>query len=330
MATASTAPLKHLGPGWFGMVMGLAGLALAWHAASPVLGSGAAAAGLVISAIAALVWVALLLASLLRLHRHPSAWADDLRHPVRQLSIAAPPIALLLLAAAAVAAGLDGGGVDALWWLASLAQLSVTGWVLWRWWRVGAPSGLRWAGLAPPLILPIVGNVLVPLAGVQLGHGSWAAVQFGLGALLWPLVLAVLLLRFARQGLWAERLLPSTFIFLAPPAAVGLSALRLNVPVMAVWALWGLAVLTLLALTPLLRRIAAQPFGIVHWGMSFPMAAFSSLTLRLAPAGAMQTLGLALLAVTSLLVAALVLATWRGLREGSLLAPETVPLATAA
>jgi len=41
-------------------------------------------------------------------------------------------------------------------------------------------------------------------------------------------------------------------------------------------------------------------------------------------------LGVALLATTSLLVAALVLATWRGLRSGSLLVPEAVPISVAA
>ena len=64
-------------------------------------------------------------------------------------------------------------------------------------------------------------------------------------------------------------------------------------------------------------------------GHEFPLAAFTALTLRLAPAGAMSAvgaLGLGLLALTSLLVAALTLATLRGLRDGTLLAPELVPL----
>ena len=64
--------------------------------------------------------------------------------------------------------------------------------------------------------------------------------------------------------------------------------------------------------------------------MSFPLAALTALTLRLAPVGALSLLGIALLAGTSLLVAALVLATWRGLRDGTLLAPETVPISAGA
>ena len=79
------------------------------------------------------------------------------------------------------------------------------------------------------------------------------------------------------------------------------------------------------------RRISNLPFGLPHWGMSFPLAAFAALTLRVAPTGPIAMFGVALLALAALLIAALSLATLRGLRDGSLLAPEPVaPIVTAA
>jgi tellurite resistance protein len=136
--------------------------------------------------------------------------------------------------------------------------------------------------------------------------------------------------RIAHQGLWPERLLPASFILVAPPAVVGLALLRFGAPLLVAWALWGVALFTLAWVATLLRRIADQPFGMAHWGLSFPLAAVTVLTLRLVPEGAPALLGVALLAATSLLVAALLLATWRGLRSGSLLVPEAVPIAVAA
>lgn len=328
--TTSRAPLRHLAPGWYAMVMGLTGLSLAWHAAVPLLGEGAGAGAVVIGALAALVFAVLAGAGVWRLRRHPEAWAEDLRHPVRHVFVAAIPISLILLATAAIAAGLDGPLIEGLWWLGALAQLSVTAWVLSRWWRVGALAGSLWAGLTPALFIPIVGNVLVPMAGVPLGRPEWSAAQFGIGLLFWPVVQVLLLVRVAHQGVWPDRLLPTNFIFIAPPAVVGLSLLRFGVPTLVVWALWGVALFSLLWMLPLLRRIAALPFGMPHWGMSFPLAALTALTLRLAPSGPLSTLGIALLAATSLLIAALVLATLRGLRDGSLLVPESVPIAAAA
>ena len=325
MATTRS-PLKHLAPAWYAVVMGLAGLSLAWHAAVPLLGEGAFAGAIVLGAIAALVFTALTIASLWRARRHPEAWVEDLKHPVRHVFIATLPIALILLVTAGVTAGLQGSVFAALWWAGSLAQLSVTVWVVSRWWRGPQEGGLQWASLTPGLFIPAVGNVLVPLAGVTLGQPEWAAAQFGIGLLFWPVVLVLLLVRLAHQGIWPERLLPSTFIFIAPPAAVGLSALRLGAPILVGWALWGVALLSLLWVAPLLRRIADQPFGMAHWSMSFPMAALTALTLKLAPTGPLSMLSIALLALTSLLIAALTLATVRGLRDGSLLAPETVPI----
>jgi tellurite resistance protein len=322
----SRAPLKHLAPGWYAIVMGLAGLSLAWHRAVPLLGDGAAAGAVAIGAIAAAVFLVLVAAGLLRAQRHPEAWAEDLKHPVRHVFVAALPIALILLVTSAVAAGLRGPALAALWWLGSLAQLSVTVWVLSRWWRGNQAGGLQWASLTPALFIPIVGNVLVPLAGVPLGQPEWAAAQFGVGLLFWPVVLVLLLVRLAHQGSWPERLLPANFIVIAPPAVVGLSLLQFGVAPLVAWSLWGVALFSLLWVAPLLRRMADLPFGVPHWGMSFPLAAFTALTLRLAPTGPLSLLGIALLALTSLLVAALTLATVRGLRDGTLLAPETVPI----
>ena len=49
--TPSATPLKYLHPGWFSLVMGLTGLALAWHAAGHWLGEWAQGASLVLGVL---------------------------------------------------------------------------------------------------------------------------------------------------------------------------------------------------------------------------------------------------------------------------------------
>ncbi len=317
-------PLKYLFPGWYAVVMGLAGLSLAFHRAAPLMGDAAGAAGLAIGLLAGAAFATLAVATVVRARRHAAAWAEDRRHPVRHTQIATLPISALLLATVAVAAGLRGVWIDALWWAGSLAQWFVTTWLLSRWWRGPKAGGLEWASVTPALFIPIVGNVLAPLAGVPLGHLEWAAAQFGVGLMFWPVVLVLLVMRLALHGLWPERLLPSAFIFIAPPAAVGLSALQFGAPPLVGWALWGMALFSAAWAASLARRMASLPFGLAHWSMSFPLAALAALTLRLAPSGPVAAAGVALLALSSLVIAALALATLRGLRDGSLLAPEPV------
>lgn len=312
--------LQYLFPGWFAIPMGLAGLSLAWHRAVPLMGEMAGALAWVVGALAAAVFGLLLLATALRGWKHPEAWAEDRRHPVRHTFIATLPIATLLVATVGVASLGPHPALAALWWLGSLGQLLVTVWVLGRWW-----GRLAWPSATPALFIPIVGNVLAPLAGVPLGQPDWAAAQFGIGLLFWPVVLVLIVVRTAVQGLWPDRLKPTLFIFIAPPAVVGLSALQLGAPPVLAWMCWGMALFSFLWVATQARAIAALPFSLPHWGLSFPLAALAALTLRLAqPGSLLVVLGTALLALASLVILALLLGTARGLRDGSLLAPEPV------
>ena len=325
MSSPSPTPLKFMLPGWYALVMGLSGLSLAWHRAVPLMGEMAGAVSMLVGGFAALVFVVLAIATVVRGRRYPEAWAEDRRHPVRHTFIAALPIAVILLATVGVAIAGPQPLLAALWWAGSLAQLFVTWWVLSRWWRPAAQGGLQWAGLTPALFIPIVGNVLVPLAGVPLGHTAWSAAQFGIGVMFWPLVNVLLVVRIAQQGMWPERMLPTTFIFIAPPAVVGLGLLQFGAPVLLGWVLWGMAMFAFVWAGALAPRIAKLPFGLPHWGMSFPLAAMAAFTLRLAEPGTpMVFLGMALLALASIVILGLLMGTVRGLRDGSLLAPEPV------
>ena len=330
--TRSSAALKFLVPGWFAIPMGLAGLALAWHRAVPLMGEMAEGVALVLGAFAAAVFALLAAATVWRGWQHPEAWAEDRRHPVRHTFIAALPVAAILLATLAVVLFGAHPLARALWWAGSVAQLGVTLWVVARWWRGAAAGGLVWASVTPGLFIPIVGNVLVPLAGVPLGHEAWASAQFGVGLMLWPVVLVLLIMRPLLQGPWPERLRPTIFILIAPPAVVASSLLQFGAPAGVAWALWGMALFSLLWAGLQLPQIVALPFSLVHWALAFPLAALAALTLRLAsPGGLLAVLGPLLLALASLVVLALAAGTLRGLRDGTLLAPEPVaPIVPAA
>jgi tellurite resistance protein len=318
-----TAPLKLLGPQWFATVMGLAGLALAWAAAVPKMGPAAEWVALGIGGLAALVFLVLLALFSRRGQLYPEALHADLLHPVRHAFIATITVSLILLATLGHA--LLGVSVvwESLWLIACLLQFAVTVWVLSRWWKGNNIGGLQWPGITPVLIIPVVGNVLAPLAGIPLGQHEWAAVQFGVGALLWPIVLTLIVVRIGVQGMWPERLLPAGFITVAPPAVIGLALLRFEaVPA---WAqgCWGIALFFLLWAAQMLRPMLAQPFSMAWWALSFPLAAFAALTLKLAPTGQLfALLAMPLLALATLVIAALCLWTLRGLQRGTLLVPE--------
>jgi|GEM_PF-30807 len=356
--------LKHLAPNVFAMVMGLAGLSLAWGRAEPILGEMAGAGALVLAAAAALLFVALAVLSWIRWQHYPEALAADLKHPVRHAFVATIPVSIILLATCGVSLLGAQTWLAVLWWVGSLLQLGATLWVATRWLSADKAQGLTWAALTPVLLIPVVGNVLAPLAGVTLGAGTWSTAQFGIGLLLWPVLLipvvgnvlaplagvtlgagtwstaqfgiglllwpvllALIFARIAAHGLWPERLLPATFIAIAPPAVIGSAALQLGGPTPLAWMCWGMALFFLLWALQIGRRMLAQPFLIGFWSLGFPLAAFATLSLRLAQQHpAAQAPAMIALALASLVIVLLGIATFKGWREGSLLQPEPVAL----
>lgn len=316
--------VQHLGFAWFAMVMGLSGLSLAWLRAVPQWGPLAVQVSAALGLLASGVLVVLLGATVWRVWRFPAAVLGDMRHPMRQVFVAALPASLVLMATVLWAHGGLSVWADGLWKAGSAGLLLVTVGVVQRWFKPGLTADDFWPSMTPALFVPVVGNVLPALAGVSLGHPVWAAAQYGMAAVLWPVLLALVWVRIGLVGLWPLRLLPTTFITIAPPSVLALSGYQLGAPEVLVHMLWGVALLFTLVSMSVFKRCLQQPFGMTFWAMSFPLAASAALSLHLTPtAGQAQTLaGWWLLAVT-LVIGSLLVATVRGLIQGQLLVPDS-------
>ena len=324
------AALAHMGPAWFVLVMGWCGLAQAWLRATDVLGNLALGLSLAAGAVALLIFGILCIACLVRLKVHAAAVRADLKHPVRHAFMATLPISLMLLATLGaslfwnVSLWLD-HILRATWLIGSLLELAATVWVLGRWLKPKEEGGLQWATFTPVLFIPVVGNVLAPLGGVTMGFAPWATAQLGIGLLLWPVLQTLLIVRLVQAGPLPARMSPALFITVVPPSILGLDMLQLHTPMPVVWALWGIGLFFLMWALTQVGVMRKQAFGMGHWGMSFPLAAFTALSLRLSssPEGAwLQWPAIGLLAITSLVIVGLTLNTWRGLRSGTLLVAE--------
>jgi tellurite resistance protein len=217
---------------------------------------------------------------------------------------------------------------DVLWMLGAVGLLLATLGVVGRWLQPGLTAQDFWPGITPALFIPVVGNVLPALAGVSLGHPVWAAAQYGLAAVLWPVALALVWVRIGMLGLWPQRLLPTTFIMIAPPSVLALSGHALGAPALVVHMLAGVALFFSLLSFTVLSRCLQQPFGMPFWALSFPLAASAALGLLLSPEpGLAQWLAGVWLWIVTGVIGALLLATLRGLMQGQLLQPEgTAPL----
>jgi tellurite resistance protein len=261
--------LAHLPLPLLAIPMGLGGAGLAWRQAGVALGAPGVV-GEALLLLTALAWLGLVALHARRVLRHPAAVLAELKHPVRAAFIAAPTIGVMIISAAlfpyapSLAAGL--------WCVAVTLHLLVAMLLLRR--ILGGGGDV--AMLAPPLLIPFVGNILAPVFGVRMGFADMSWMMFGVGFFLWLVVTPLLLHRLIAGPALPPPLRPTLAILLAPPAvgALALSQL-LGTTGGPVLALVGLAVLVACVLLSLAFDFAKTPFSLAWWSFTFPSAAFA-------------------------------------------------------
>ncbi len=281
-------------------VMGLVGLAIAYlkfqhffHVSVPVgqtiLYVGTAWFGLIMVMQGA------------RFAAYPAAVKKDWRHPIRVNFFPAISICFLLLAIAynelhqvAVA--------QVLWWIGAPLHLVLLLSILYRW--IHMPQVLH--SLNPAWFIPVVGPILVPVAGVHLASPEISWFFFATGLIFWIALLAVFLNRVMFHDPMPIKLLPTLFILIAP-ASVGFIAYMKLTGQLDPFArvLFYFGVFTFLMLATMLPEFRKVPFFMSWWGYTFPLDAFTiSFFLMHKVTGVMlfKQIAAGLLALTTLVV----------------------------
>jgi tellurite resistance protein len=261
--------LAHLPMPLLVLPMGLGGAGLAWRQAAATLGAPGFL-GEALLLLTAVVWLLLVGSQVLRGLRHPDALLAETRHPVRVAFAAGPTIGLMILSTAAFPYSPTLG--SALWCIAVPLHL-VVAMLLLR--RLLAGRG-EVAMLAPPLLIPFVGSILAPAFGVRMGFIEASWMMFGVGLVMWLVILPLVLYRLVAGPALPAPMRPSVAIFLAPPAVGALALLELTGEAHgAGLMLTGIALLMATTLLSLALELWRTPFSLSWWSVTFPTAAFA-------------------------------------------------------
>ncbi|MGA1562505.1 MAG: SLAC1 anion channel family protein [Gammaproteobacteria bacterium] len=317
--------LAYFPVSFFGMVMGLFGTTIAWQKAEALfpelsLGQFNVSDGLAI--IARLLFALTLLAYGYKWMFHADLARKEAQHPIMLNFVPTVSISLLLLAACGHSIAPEPTRI--IWMAGAALQLALTLYVLNNWIQ---RQDIELVHMSPAWFIPIVGNLIVPVAGVPFRFIEISWLFFAIGLMFWIVLFAIVLYRIIFHHPLPEKLLPTLAILIAPPAVAMLDWVLLNGGTLDSVArvLYYLGLFIGLVLITQAKRLTKIPFSLSWWAWSFPIAALTIATLTMAnhiPNGFFMNLSLVLLALLSLIVLGLLKRTFSAARQGAICQPE--------
>ena len=267
--------------GVFGAVMGLAGLGLAARStASAVPGYVRAPAWLTEPwiALAAIVFVVLLVRYTGKLMGYPEEVRNELRNPLTLGFCGTLPVAMFLV----------GGGIanypyllkvgNVIWWCGFVLLLAFQVWMLVRWLSGAIDPGHINAGW----LIVMVGGIVAPGPGATLGNLEGSRFLFGLSACAAPILVAVLFYRAITRAPMPELLRPSWFVLLVPPSLIYANGMLLYPSLRFLEFLFPFALVLAVALLIVSRGFLNWPYSPVYWTFTFPLDALAYAAARYA------------------------------------------------
>lgn len=258
---------------FFSMIMGLAGLTVAWEKTASMLHFQVPIHYLLLG-FTVIVFLLLTASYILKIFRYPDAVKAELSHPIKLSFFPSISISLLLLSVAFL--HISPSISEFLWMTGTIAHLVLLLYVLNSW--MNHPQ-FKIQHMNPAWFIPAVGNVLVPIAGTSFGFYEISWFFFSVGILFWLILLTIVMNRVLFHDPLPIKLQPTLFILIAPPAVGFISYLKLTHEVDTfARILYYLALFFTLFLFTQIPRLSKVPFFLSWWAYSFPMAAITIAT----------------------------------------------------
>ena len=279
MATSLKLPLVPAA--FFGMVLGLSGLANAWRVGARIW-QLPAVIGDALTFVTLAVWLVLIVLYLLKWMVAREEAFKEVAHPVQCCFIGLVGVATMLVAGGLLPYSRIGAETIFLVGAAYTLAFSV--------WRTG---GL-WQGerdiatTTAVLYLPsVAGSFVTAIVGAALGFPEWAQLFFGAGFFAWLAIESALLHRLLTGPALPLPLRPTLGIQLAPPAVGALAYISvMQGPAdILVHALIGYGLLQALIMIRLLPWITKEAFSPAYWAFSFGATALATAPMRLIERG---------------------------------------------
>jgi len=253
----------------YAIVMGMSGLTIMYQKATAWL-LFPSFIGFSLMLITTTIFLIVSFVYIIKFIRYTPAVKKEFSHPIRINFFAAVSISMLMLA---IIYKEHYPSISALFWYPGavihfyLTMHTISFWI---------NNNQELDHSNPAWFIPVVGNVLVPVAGVGFASQGILMYFFTAGIFFWIILFAILLNRIIFHHQLASKFMPTMFILIAPPA-VGFLAYFKMFEVVDTFAimLFNLALFFTFLIAFMYKNFIKIKFFISWWAFVFPLAAMA-------------------------------------------------------
>jgi tellurite resistance protein len=303
----------------YASVMGMSGLTIMYQKAALWLGFSARI-GEVLMVLTTLLFGLVSLIYIAKYVKYAAVVQKEFSHPVRINFFAAISISMAMLA---IIYKEHSAFIAALFWYPGavlhfyLTMHTISFWI---------NNNQELDHSNPAWFIPIVGNVLIPVAGVGFASSGVLLYFFSTGIFFWVILFAILLNRIIFHHQMANKFMPTMFILIAPPA-VGFIAYVKIYEVVDTFAmmLFNLALFFTFLIAFMYKNFIKIKFFISWWAFVFPLAAMAISTMLMyhhTQDTPLLLLSYTMIAATSVIISIVIYQTLLHIKKGDICVQE--------
>ncbi|AXX89906.1 C4-dicarboxylate ABC transporter [Arcobacter suis] len=257
----------------FAIVMGLSGLTMVCKRVSEVL-YFPSFISILMMIVTSVVFLLILYFYTLKLMKHKNEVKKEFSHPVRINFFAASSISVLLLSM------IYRHNIDEisqiLFIIGAILHIFFTFYTIKFW----INNNLEMQHSNPAWFIPIVGNLIVPIAGKGFVDDSILYFYFSIGIFFWIILFSIILNRIIFHNQFAPKFMPTLFILIAPPSIGFISYIKLTGTLdFFAQILFNLGLFFTILVFVMYKNFINIKFFISWWAFTFPMAAITLSTI---------------------------------------------------
>ena len=262
--------IKFFPISFYSVVMGILGLVIAIQKTTDIFKLSNLIPNMLL-VISFIIFCFITLMILLKLILHKEEFIKDFLHPIKISFFPTISISLLLFSIALLPTNPQ---LSLIFWIpGTIIHVIFTMIVISMWIR---RFNYKIEHLNPAWFIPVVGNLLIPIAGIAFVSNELLWFFFSIGIIFWIILTTIVIYRLFFHEPLNFKMRPTMFILIAPPAVSTISYFKLTGMIDNFSRiLYNFSLFITLLLLINIRMFINKQFYLSEWALTFPLAAIS-------------------------------------------------------